>query len=484
MGFTQQETTCDVCHEPCTQSLSCEHRLCIECILRLEDNFKVSCPTCKKVTDTETMLFSCYKCPRCSSFNSEFFLCKKCDNYLCAPCWDIVHSFYPANQHIKDDKDETQQRIVYDHLHKVKYLDVKIKRKLIQLENSEAPTSLRQAQINQIQSHFNLLRDELTKQETAAIQHVHEIADNEIKKLEQQGKEITTYTTRCTNAFFDKHASLLQDLPTVNESIDFALSLNQEYQIPSIVTVRHEPILHDLITKSGKFTPKITGSALVVCVGGGAGGGQGGTQYRGGGGSGYITVTRKFLSVFDTVEVEIGAGGKNVTSGAPAQDGFATKFGDIVAQDGTASKSVKEVGSGGSGGGSGSCCYNPCFSGGQGGSGGSNGKIGVPWNFAGKGYCAEEFELIKPYGILPGAGGNGGVYTSSNNPSGGGAGGVIFGDVFIKADDGTGEINQGQGQGGIGYGAGGGGGAYVLGSNPDSKFGGQGAPGCIIVIYE
>lgn len=481
MGAT--DNTCNVCQQPCNSFLDCQHKMCIECILKIQDRFKVTCPTCQKINETESLLFSCYKCPRCSILTSEFFLCKTCDNYLCATCWKDIHSFHPIDQHQKDQRDDSHQRLICKQLHDAKFLDTEINLKLTQLENSTNATSFRQTQINQIRNRFDALREELTKQETAAILYVHDLADTEMEKLEQQKQQVSAYTTQCVNSFFDKHASVREDLPTVNYKIGFGLHIDENYEIPTIITTEHAPVSPDLITGSGKFIPKITGPALVVCVGGGGSGGIGGTNHRGGGGSGYITVARKFLFVHEPIDVEIGCGGKNEAPNLAAHDGLPTKFGKIIAKGGTGYRSDEYAGSGGSGGAPGRTSWDPSSVGGQGGSGGSDGESNLQWT-GGKGYCSKEFDILKAYGVVAGAGGEGGKHTKFNNPSGGGAGGVVFGNVQIKAEDGTGEPGVGQGFGGIGFGAGGGGGGYTTDTIPNCKTGGDGANGCVIVFYE
>lgn len=479
MHSSETDTTCSVCHQPCTQCLPCDHKVCIDCLLKLQDNFKVTCPECRHVMDTENLLFTHYKCPRCCKFSAEFFLCGSCDNYLCTACWDSVHSFYPVDQHKKEQRDDTHQRVICDQLQKAKCLDNKIKLKLCQLENSTKTTSLRRDKINQIKNRFDALREELARQETAAILHVHTIADIEMTKLEHQEKKITEYTSKCIDAFYKKHVVMADTLPVVNEEINFGVILDEQYNIPALVKTGNGSVPVDLLTESGKYIPKVTGSALVICVGGGGGGGQGGLPYRGGGGSGFVTVNRMFLSEYDSVDVEIGAGGKNNVLGMPAQDGFPTKFGNIVAKGGTSAKDVHNCGSGASGGGSGSYTLEPNGRGGRGGSCGSDGMPGRQWE-AGKGYCAKEFEMVKEY-IKPGTGGEGGKNTGTNHPSGGGAGGVVVNNCIVKGEDGEGD--EGKGLGGIGFGAGGGGGSYDR-EHPHCKPGGQGAQGCIIVVYE
>lgn len=180
MGATNPDNTCNVCHQECITALHCAHKVCVECILKLQNEYKVICPECQNSSNTEDLLFACYKCPRCSILSSEFFLCDTCDNYLCDSCWKDIHSFPPMETHGKAERDDTHQRIICTQLNKAKALDNQIKQKLSQLENSIKTTSLRQAKIIQIRNHFSALHDELARQENAAIQHVHAIAGSEM----------------------------------------------------------------------------------------------------------------------------------------------------------------------------------------------------------------------------------------------------------------------------------------------------------------
>lgn len=253
------------------------------------------------------------------------------------------------------------------------------------------------------------------------------------------------------------------------------------------------------------FVDKI--NVTIIAIGGGAGAGFGGSLYRGGGGSGCLSI--KNCTISGKIDVVIGQGGKGMIYGGDhsAMNGSSTTFGDYLSVSGGFGPSgTLSGGIGGSGGGAGNgshCAYNN-GNGGNGGSGGSDGQnICNNWT-GGKGLSANEYDHLKKYNFIirPGNGGRGGssfstrdahtekgsptdIKNQSSHSAGGGAGGIVLLPLIYSAinpsggnGEEEGEVGRNYGQGGEGFGAGGGGGSC----NGKYNKGGDGAPGCIILI--
>lgn len=479
---------CEVCGVQTCHYLSCEHIQCMPCLLNISNGSEVVCKTCQKVSSIESLLMILYKCSRCGVLGDNIHLCGTCDNYLCTTCWELIHSFYPLNQHIKATKNPQHKINVLDKFKLARTTQEQVVKTMSELIDSE--TSVQQQHINRIKERFNQLHQQLYEQETQITAYIHNLSDIKFHQCDEINKELISFTQKCNEILFDKFAVLETPIPSFSEDLDFNMTIDEDYVIPEIVsiTIAHpEPIL---ITQSGILVPPVTGRATVVCMGGGAAGGTGWSQFQGGGGSGFIRIEEKDLHKDESIDVIIGAGGKaSIARDMPSENGHATQFGDIIAQGGYAPSSM-DGGNGGSGGGAGIGLSGS--QGGTGGTGGSEGgstigeKIGdAVLNFqGGTGHNSVEYEKLRQWNILPGAGGRGGKKTPDGFPAGGGAGGLVFKNNSIHAKDGFGP-EENNGLGGEGYGAGGGGGSsyQIHASSYVSKMGGNGAPGCVIIIY-
>lgn len=476
--------TCQSCKSPTHSYLLCDHILCLPCILNISNGTTVNCPQCQRVSNIETLLVTQYKCARCNIIQDNIHLCNSfCDNYLCSSCWSDIHSFPPLLSHTPAPKNPQHKLDILDQFKAAKASQQQIKETVSQLR------TIRQDHINSIEARFAILHSQLEEQKRNIIASIHSVADGKLQACQAADQDLTMFTQHCANIIFDKHATLKEPYPTFSEDLDFRIEVDETFVIPKIATIGiPEPIL---LTTSGEFIPPVTRQATIVCVGGGGAGGTGGGVYAGGGGSGFISITEQILYKNQAVKVIIGAGGKaSIAQKIPSGNGECTQFGDVVAEGGRAANVEMAGGDGGSGGGA----VNGLWTrpGGNGGSAGTDG--GTTLNYrsgdklldykGGKGHNSEEYEQLKQFNILPGAGGRGGKITPDGYPSGGGGGGVVYGHDNIRAMDGFGP-EENNGLGGEGYGAGGGGGSskQTAHSVHVCKMGGNGAPGCVFVIY-
>lgn len=469
-------SSCVICQNNAHQQLECGHCTCINCILKLYNDQHISCPICRKNINVQEIVVKTGKCARCNSIGMDIHLCQSCDNFLCGSCWTIIHSFPPIDLHKKHELTLDQKAIILDNLNASKKLQEEIDTVKKAFDDDQKSQSLRRRYIGQIIDVCHKLREQINEQELNALTYLDEITEEKLNACYEMEDKINSYMEDCIKRFFNKHHNMECELPDMNVNTSVDLKIDSDYKLPQIVKFQMpSPIL---ITESGKFIPNYSGRAKIICVGGGAGSGRGGTEYQGGGGSGYITENICYLKRNVSIEVEIGAGGKATVNQGAASNGGITKFGEVSAEGGQACNSLLKGGDGGSGGGCG-CAAQPTYTAGRGGSCGSDGESSMQWK-GGYGQGNEIFKSLERYGILPGTGGAPGGPGIHGHQGGGGAGGVLFGETTIQAQNGTGPEGSNYGHGGTGYGAGAGGGSY----NNFYNTGGDGAPGCVIVIFE
>ena len=258
-------------------------------------------------------------------------------------------------------------------------------------------------------------------------------------------------------------------------------------------------------TTSGTLTVIESGFAEVLVVaGGGPGGGQGGNDGSGGGGAGGLVFNSAFeLTVGNSMNVVIGAGGAGVSAATKGQNGSNSVIGSITAIGGGAGGSeagaeTRFGNNGGSGGGAGG--YAEIYTGGlgttfQGNKGGDNNfSFALPNNLGGgggggaggagqagstnsgnnRGYGGSGLPYFMPSTstFYAGGGGCGGGYGGPGGQGGAGGGGTGGSSASGQAAGTSGTANTGGGGGGAG--------GSNLGGTANS---GSGGSGIIIVRY-
>lgn len=254
----------------------------------------------------------------------------------------------------------------------------------------------------------------------------------------------------------------------------------------------------ETFTSSGSFTPAVTKTYLIVCVGGGGGGAQGqnvdgsGDYGGGGGGGGELRWVYAELTAGTTYTITVGSGGAGGNgTNAPGNAGGNSSFGSVcIANGGAGGISAGTGGSGGSGGtgdgggngGAGATGSTNGTSGGGGGAGGYSGAGGA----GGSGYGGAGSNGA-------GGGGGGGAGSDATFPTSargyvGGGVGVLY--RWDSTDNGAGGSagnpgnpgNKGNGQFFGGGGAGGRGRNDGVGQSANS--GNAGAQGIVVVFEE
>ena len=219
---------------------------------------------------------------------------------------------------------------------------------------------------------------------------------------------------------------------------------------------------------SGTFTPLKAMTIDAFLVGGGGGGADASSFMNGNaGGAGGYTKTEKQITLTKDTEysIVIGSGGlgNNYYQSRSTKGGDTSAFG--VTATGGSSKIPNTNYGHGVAGGSGSGAYNAA-GGSDGGNGGSSGGY---TGGTGQGTTTREFG--EPTGDLYSGGGAGGTNTSGRVISGGAGGGGSG--TYYKENTGLRDGAENTG--------GGGGGVYTPGSPDETRYGGNGGSGIVII---
>ena len=220
---------------------------------------------------------------------------------------------------------------------------------------------------------------------------------------------------------------------------------------------------------SGTFTPLKAMTIDAFLVGGGGGGADSssfGVNGNAGGAGGYTKTEKQITLTKDTeYSIVIGSGGlgNNYYQSRSTKGGDTSAFG--VTATGGSSKIPNTNAGHGVAGGSGSGAYNAA--------GGSDGGNGGSWQSytGGTGQGTTTREFGEPTGDLYAGGGAGGTNTSGRVISGGAGGGGSG--TYYKENTGLRDGAENTG--------GGGGGVYTPGAGNQSRYGGNGGSGIVII---
>ena len=137
-------------------------------------------------------------------------------------------------------------------------------------------------------------------------------------------------------------------------SIDYNLKMN-DIKFPIWVSLPG-PLsgTYTLFTIDNEYRAPRDLVCTLILVGGGSAGGKGGTCYRGGGGSGYVTIERNYqLKYGNLYPIKIGCGGNYSDADGKLNDGNSTIFDNLTTEGGKFAVSLLKGGNGGTGGGAG-----------------------------------------------------------------------------------------------------------------------------------
>lgn len=232
------DLACILCDNPHVVNLGCKHNMCLQCILKLYDGIESTpCPFCKQVIDM-TPILKLTLCARCKSLQNNY--CSKCSNFLCDTCWSLIHSFPPANTHVKSvfNINIDERKHLFDQVYITNKSLKQIDRDLGNLEREYLKeTSVKHSTLYKIHKIYDNYRKQLHKQQKDIEDYINEQTVLKKEQLLHDKVELKTYNELCCTKIlnYDNQVSV-PEIPAYVNRLDYNLVINS-IVLPEIVSI-------------------------------------------------------------------------------------------------------------------------------------------------------------------------------------------------------------------------------------------------------
>lgn len=227
--------SCILCNDSHSIKLQCTHDICLQCTMSLFDGFEeTKCPVCRAIIDMEEIIkyTPCAKCKGCSSNH-----CDKCEAFLCDDCWGLIHSFKPANTHVKSSyrgnpvRSKELLQMWYASLQDMKKIDSDLSN--LNDENLKIK-SIKSTTLEQGRQIFNNYRQQLADQEIAFEKYIEEQSRAKKASILKQKNTMASRIESCKSQLYDHHDEIVLPDANYTSTLEYDI-IFKDHQLPNIV---------------------------------------------------------------------------------------------------------------------------------------------------------------------------------------------------------------------------------------------------------